>query len=101
MGRAVYSLSITHELCQLAVSGQTALDQGFARDVSKALRALCMKRIVHALQITNLEKTEPLPPQPLIRWGKISLNSCRTLRFRNEETHAISLIRKRTLPCAQ
>lgn len=59
MGRAVYSLSITHELCQLALIGQTALDQGFARDVSKALRALCMKRIVHALQITNPDKTEP------------------------------------------
>lgn len=101
MGRAVYSLSTTHELCQLALIGQTALDQGFARDASKALRALCMKCIVQALQITNLNKPSPLRPQPLIRWGKISLNSCRTQRFRNEETHAISLIRKRTLPCAQ
>lgn len=59
MGRAVYSLSTTHDLCQLALIGQTALDQRFVRDMSKALRALCMKRIVHALQITNLEKTEP------------------------------------------
>ncbi|WP_434710643.1 hypothetical protein J3P75_11840 [Pseudomonas sp. R1-1] len=59
MGRAVYSLSTTHELCQLAPIGQTALDQGFAGAATKPLRALCMKRIVHALQITNLNKTEP------------------------------------------
>ncbi|SDT19760.1 hypothetical protein [Pseudomonas granadensis] len=59
MGRAVYSLSTTHELCQLAVIGQTALEQGFAGAATKPLRALCMKRIVHALQITNLNKTEP------------------------------------------
>jgi len=51
MGRAVYSLSTTHELCQLAPIGQTALDQGFAGAAIKPLRALCMKRIVHALQI--------------------------------------------------
>lgn len=56
MGRAVYSLSTTHELCQLAPIGQTALDQGFAGAAIKPLRALCMKRIVHALQITNLKK---------------------------------------------
>jgi hypothetical protein len=59
MGRVVYSLSTTHELCQLAPIGQTALDQGFAEAAIKPLRALCMKRIVHALQITNLNKTEP------------------------------------------